>query len=434
MEASAAHLVDRVLPRVPVRQFVLTLPIPLRLLLAARPGLIGPALGVVHRLLARQLAALAGLRDALCATGAVTIIQRFGSAANLNVHFHCLALDGVYRVGRDGRPRFVAATAPTQSQLQALLAAMIARLMRLFVRRGVVVAEADRAWVEDAPDRAADADMAAADGPSALPILHLASTTYRIATGPHAGRRIATIGGGFHAAGSGKAKRLCAEIGGFSLHAATRCRAGDRFRLARLCRYVMRPAFADDQLSWDGAARVTFELKTPWRDGTTHLEMTPIDFMERLAALVPRPRLHLIRFHGVLAPNAKLRAMVVPQSPGSARPRHDGRPSGGADAAASVGRADAPAPRPGLRWADLLRPCLRHRHAHLPQLRPEQARAHRDDPRPRRHRPHPRRNRPLRAGAAGLKRSASHLRVTASPTPDAPRPRPAAHTHGLRRP
>jgi len=276
--------------------------------------------------------------------------------------------------------------------------------------------------------------MAAADGPSALPILHLASTTYRIATGPQAGRRIATIGGGFHAAGSGKAKRLCAEIGGFSLHAATRCRAGDRFRLARLCRYVMRPAFADDQLSWDGAARVTFELKTPWRDGTTHLEMTPIDFMERLAALVPRPRLHLIRFHGVLAPNAKLRAMVVPQSPGSARPRHDCRPPGGADAAASVGRADAPAPRPGLRWADLLRPRLRHRHQHLPELRPGQARAHRDDPRPGRHRPHPRRREPLRAGAPGLKRSASHLRITASPTPDAPRPRPAAHTHGLRRP
>jgi hypothetical protein len=228
--------------------------------------------------------------------------------------------------------------------------------------------------------------------------------------------------------------QLCAEIGGFSLHAATRYRAGDRFRLARLCRYIARPAFADDQLGWDGAARVTFELKTPWRDGTTHLEMTPIDFIERLAALVPRPRLHLIRFHGVLAPNAKLRAMVVPQSPGSARPRHDGRTQRDADAAASARRADAPAPRPGLRWADLLRPCLRHRHAHLPQLRPGQARAHRDDPRSGRHRPHPRRHGPLRAGAAGLKRSASHLRITASPTPDAPRPRPAAHTHGLRRP
>jgi hypothetical protein len=64
---------------------------------------------------------------------------------------------------------------------------------------------------------------------------------------------------------------------------------------------------------------VTFELKTPWRDGTTHLEMTPIDFMERLTALVPRPCLHLIRLHGVLAPNVKLRALIVPRAPGSAR-------------------------------------------------------------------------------------------------------------------
>ena len=58
-------------------------------------------------------------------------------------------------------------------------------------------------------------------------------------------------------------KRLCAEIGGFSLHAATRCRAGHRSRLARLCRNVTRPAFADDQLSWDGAGLEAFEPKTP---------------------------------------------------------------------------------------------------------------------------------------------------------------------------
>ena len=57
------------------------------------------------------------------------------------------------------------------------------------------------------------------------------------------------------------------------------------------------------------------KLKTAWRDGTTHLVMSPLEFMQRLAALVPRPRLHLIRFHGVLAPNAKLRALVVPQEP-----------------------------------------------------------------------------------------------------------------------
>jgi hypothetical protein len=60
---------------------------------------------------------------------------------------------------------------------------------------------------------------------------------------------------------------------------------------------------------------VELKLKTPWRDGTTHLVMSPLEFMQRLAALVPRPRLHLMRFHGVLAPNAKLRALVVPQQP-----------------------------------------------------------------------------------------------------------------------
>jgi hypothetical protein len=57
------------------------------------------------------------------------------------------------------------------------------------------------------------------------------------------------------------------------------------------------------------------KLKTTWRDGTTHLVMSPLEFMQRLAALVPRPRLHLIRFHGVLAPNANIRARVVRQEP-----------------------------------------------------------------------------------------------------------------------
>jgi len=63
------------------------------------------------------------------------------------------------------------------------------------------------------------------------------------------------------------------------------------------------------------AGQKVLKLKTPWRDGTTHRVMSPLEFMQRLAALVPRPRLHLIRFHGVLAPNAKLRPLVVPQGP-----------------------------------------------------------------------------------------------------------------------
>ena len=110
-------------------------------------------------------------------------------------------------------------------------------------------------------------------------------------------------------------QRLCADIDGFCLHAAVRCAVNDRQALKQLCRYITRPALANERVQTNAAGQVVLKLKTPWRDGTTHLVMSPLEFMQRLAALVPRPRLHLIRFHGVLAPNAKLRALVVPQEP-----------------------------------------------------------------------------------------------------------------------
>jgi len=79
-----------------------------------------------------------------------------------------------------------------------------------------------------------------------------------------------------------------------------------------LCRYITRPAIANERLKRNRAGQVVLQLKSPYKDGTTHIVMEPLEFMERLAALVPRPRLHLIRFHGVLAPNAKLRGKIVP--------------------------------------------------------------------------------------------------------------------------
>ena len=116
------------------------------------------------------------------------------------------------------------------------------------------------------------------------------------------------------------------------MHATVRCGADDRQALEQLCRYITRPALANERVQTNAAGQVVLKLKTAWRDGTTHLVMSPMEFMQRLAALVPRPRLHLIclvsaqlRFanradpryanHGVLAPNAKLRALVVPQEP-----------------------------------------------------------------------------------------------------------------------
>ena len=111
------------------------------------------------------------------------------------------------------------------------------------------------------------------------------------------------------------AQALCANAHGFRLHAAVRCGAHQRKELERLCRYITRPAIANERLTCNRAGQVVLQLKSPYRDGTTHIVMSPLEFLQRLAALVPRPRLHLIRFHGVLAPHAKLRAQIVPSTP-----------------------------------------------------------------------------------------------------------------------
>ena len=141
MAQTAAHLVDRVIPHAPVRQWVLTLPIPLRLELAAQPKLVTPVLQVVHRVITRFLLGQAGrnVEGAYEAdSGAVTLIQRFGSAANLNIHLHCLVLDGVYRRGIDGAPEFVEVPEPTDEALQSVLHKIITRTMKLLTRRGGV--------------------------------------------------------------------------------------------------------------------------------------------------------------------------------------------------------------------------------------------------------------------------------------------------------
>ncbi len=106
---------------------------------------------------------------------------------------------------------------------------------------------------------------------------------------------------------------LCADIDGCSLRASVRVEAHDRKRLEQVCRYITRPARSHERMQINAAGQVELKLKTPWRDGITHLVM--MEFMQRLAAPVPRPRLHLIPSHGVLVPNAKLRAQVVPQGP-----------------------------------------------------------------------------------------------------------------------
>jgi hypothetical protein len=101
------------------------------------------------------------------------------------------------------------------------------------------------------------------------------------------------------------------RLGGFDLHANTSVRAKNRPKLERLCRYLLRPPVAEDRMSFSPDGRVLVRLKTPWRDGTSHIALEPQELLEKLAALIPRPYVNLIVYHGVLAPNAKWRREVV---------------------------------------------------------------------------------------------------------------------------
>ena len=140
MAETATHLVDHLVPRVPARQWVLSFPIPLRILFAAHPQLLTPVLQVIHRVIATFLIKQAGQKHDQAHTGAVTLIQRFGSAANLNIHLHCLVLDGVYR-DSEGAPVFHEARAPTGEELQALLSRIITRILKLLTRQGTLIEE-----------------------------------------------------------------------------------------------------------------------------------------------------------------------------------------------------------------------------------------------------------------------------------------------------
>ena len=126
-----------------------------------------------------------------------------------------------------------------------------------------------------------------------------------------------------------------ASIGGFSLHAGTVCEPWQRSRLERLCRYITRPPIATKRLSVDTQGRVVYRYKRPFRDGSTHVVLEPFDFLARLAALVPRPRLNLTRFHGVFAPNFRHRHRVVPHHP--------------------KGRVDSDKPLAPMSWAQRLK-------------------------------------------------------------------------------
>ena len=147
MVDTAALLVDEELPSVPIRQWVLSVPFPLRYVFAREPAVMSAVLGIVIRAIEAHLVVRAGYTRTRAQTGAVTLIQRFGSALNLNIHFHMLFLDGVYdTAGR--RPHFVPLAAPSAAGLQALLERITHRVGRHLERRGLLVRDAESAYLQ----------------------------------------------------------------------------------------------------------------------------------------------------------------------------------------------------------------------------------------------------------------------------------------------
>jgi len=96
-----------------------------------------------------------------------------------------------------------------------------------------------------------------------------------------------------------------AHLDGFDLHAHVWVSAHDRAGAERLCRYILRPPFAQERLRLRRDGRGALELKMAWRDGAREPVFEPLEFLERLAAITPRPDTNLLICHSVLAPRAR---------------------------------------------------------------------------------------------------------------------------------
>jgi hypothetical protein len=181
----------------------------------------------------------------------------------------------------------------------------------------------------------------------ALAGISSASIQGRIAFGPRAGARVWRVGNDPDAPWVLSTAPRHAHLAGFDLHANVAVPAADRPRLEQLCRYLLRPAVAQDRLRRLDDGRIVLTLKTAWADGTRHLVFEPLTLLEKLAALTPRPRINLVLYHGVLAPHAGWRARVVTS----------GAPPVEAPAA-SPGTNEEPTAAPPSRqwaWANLMR-------------------------------------------------------------------------------
>jgi len=324
MVDTAAHLVDRVFPRVPIRQWVLSFPWAVRFQLARDSKLLSRAIAIflqeVFRHYERELLYARHDLDpdlwrhrrslpyeAEMVGGAVTSVQRFGSSLNLNSHLHTLALDGVYfRDPKTQRVLFFEAPRPTKEALQEVVDRVARRVTRLLVRRGLL-SEGSREEGGLLPVEPAD--------PTALDVVQGASIRGMAGlAGKH--KRTEVEGRDKDAPWvSPGEKPFTAEEEGYTIHAGVELDGKNREKLEKVCRYLFRPAFAEERLLLRPDGKVEYGFRKPRWDGGRRVVLEPLELLEKLAALVPPPRAHLTRYSGILAPSHEWRKAVVPAAP-----------------------------------------------------------------------------------------------------------------------
>ncbi len=199
------------------------------------------------------------------------------------------------------KPRFRALPSPTRAEIAAVAWQTCEETVALLRQRGQ--------WIDASPE---EADRLAQDEPL-LAACYSASLLGTIATGPGAGRRLMRLYGA--AARDPDDEKPPKNAYGFDVHAGVRTPARDRKRLERLLRYQLRPALSNERLEQLSDGQYAVRLKRPYSDGTTHIVMDGPTLIERLVALIPRPRMNLVRYFGVFAPRSRLRSAVIPEPP-----------------------------------------------------------------------------------------------------------------------
>ena len=344
----AATMVDHLFPEVPVRQYVLTFPFPLRLWLASRKELLAKVCRLVCTIIKEFIIKNSSHQGPSYfenfTTGMVCFVQRFGSALNLNPHLHIITLDGAYDISQE-LPVFLTMPKPDDEAIALLARRLCEEVNDLLIAEGFLVEDGDYFRL---------ADTTSLFEPDVDTELHLpsmaGSITQRIAFGPRAGQPVQRLRTADSQQEWPDPEQLilgprCASFGGYNLHANTSIAGNNRVGLEKLIGYAARGPISDERLERLDENNVRVRLKTPWKDGTTHLIFSLSEFMEKLVALIPPPWFHMVRYFGVFVSNAEHREAIVPRDSQADVPRKKGRRDP---------EEDARRRRRRMRWADLL--------------------------------------------------------------------------------